>query len=109
MTTEDKVRNLEINQAVLDSKLKQHFSTEDEFQKTVLEKLEYFQHRDIKVFQFIETHMEKEKAQAAKDNANAELKRAIIEKLVTSGIWGSLLLVGSILWYAFNQFIHKGS
>jgi hypothetical protein len=94
------MKALQIKQAVIEDRLDSHFKSEDDFQSKVLKELAYLNNRDIKVFQFIEARMDREKA-------SAQLRQEIVSKLVTSGVWATVVFMGVIAWYAFTQYIHK--
>ena len=102
MNQEQEIHDLKTRQALLEQRMDGFIKREEKFQAEVLEKLEYFQRRDIKVFQFIETEMENK-------NASKELKQAVLSKLLTSGAWAAIVFVSYVLWQYLTNYLHKAS
>lgn len=101
MTTEERLKELEIQQALTSHIMKQHSIYDEDFKQRILDDLEYLKERDVKVMTYIESQVEKE-------NDKKEIRQAIKIKLASSGPWGIILLFAGIAWYAFTNWVRQG-
>lgn len=102
MEQEDRLRNLEINQAIIKHQLEENHTSDTEFKNKVLNDLDYLKERDIRVMTYIDGMIEKEEDKR-------EIRQAIKAKLATSGLWGVIILLCTVAWYAFNNWVRNGA
>lgn len=101
MAPEERIKNLEVQYSVLQHKVSEHSLSDKEFKQKILEDLEYLKGRDIRVMTFIESRLKKEEE-------SAEFWKTMRAKLISGGIWGIFVMIGYIMWYAFNNYIRSG-
>ena len=85
---------------------------DDDLMKLLIEKVDSISDRMDKVVRDEEMHDDHHdwvKSQMHAAQARAEFWEDVRKKVATAGIWGCIVLVCSVAWYAFRQFVqHNG-
>jgi len=101
MEQDKRIQALEIKHALLEQQLEHNFLSDSEFKRTIIEELDSFKERNKKIMNYVESQLEKEKDKK-------EIRQAVKTKLATSGIWGVIILLCGIGWYAISNWVRNG-
>jgi len=97
MNIDEQIRELEIKQAKIDGKLE----AQDGFQDKVIEELAYLRKRNADVYRYMEAHMRE-------SQAKADMAMNIKSKIIISGVWGTIVIMAGVGWYALKAFLLSG-
>lgn len=98
---EERLRQLEKEHALLEQRVDENIKSDEEFRKKVVTDLDCIK----------ESNIRRDESLAKVGEwltAKAEFWQELKTRMAYAGIWGVIVLLSGIVWYAIKQFLHIG-